>query len=479
MKRFLILRIDKLKHFGNVGGAYAHVARDRETPNADPNRKIVRLIGDADVVASIRKRIDEASAPPRSNSVLAVEVFLSASPEFFANDDDAGGDWDQAKINAFTPRAIAWLQKEWGKDNLAGAFLHLDEKTPHVHAFVVPIDPDTGRLNARRWLGGRVAMRSMQDRCHESMKDLGLERGIKGSKAKHTKVSQWYAQMQEPVPVVPAPAIDPPSHLVLQPERWAKDQERRLVGEQADAIDTLQTQARAFKETDKKRRQAEDTNQALRNQVSDGKKVEAGLRQDLTQRDKQLESHRKYTQQFRDIPLSQVAGLFPTGFLAQRGISLAPDDKNRDRIRDTHGKVIGRNSIDLVMHATGMTYDQSLAWLRDRFGHEVATRAVIAKAVAEVRERVKPVDAMEWHQARVAKAMSLSAGQTLATARTLFQLFDLDIQVGQQGIQIIDRQLRCAANVSAAWSQEQARAWSNGIRNPKPPDDMPRLGMRR
>ncbi len=479
MKRFLILRTSKLKHLGNVGGAYAHVTRGRETPNADPDRKIVHLVGDADLVSSIRNRIDAASAPPRSNAVLAVEVFLGASPEFFAKDDETNGDWDQAKIDAFTPRAIAWLQKEWGNDNLAGAFLHLDEKTPHLHAFVVPIDPDTGRLNARRWLGGRIAMRGMQDRCHDSMGDLGLERGIKGSKAKHTKVSQWYAQMQEPVPAVPAPAIDPPSHLVLQPERWAKDQERRMAGEQADAIDTLQTQARAFKETDKKRRQAEGTNQALRNQVCDGQKVEAGLRQDLTQRDQQLAAHRKYAQQFRDIPLRQVAGLFPTGFLAQRGISLATDDKNRERIRDAHGKVIGRNTIDLVMHATGMTYDQSLVWLRDRFGPEMATRAAIAKAVAEIGEKVRPVDAREWHQARVAKAVSLSAGQTLATARMLFQLFDLDIQVGQQGVQILDRQLRCAAHVSAAWSQDQARAWSNGIRHPKPPDDMPRQGMRR
>lgn len=34
---------------------------------------------------------------------------------------------------------IEWLQDTFGKDNVISAVLHLDEKTPHIHATVVPI----------------------------------------------------------------------------------------------------------------------------------------------------------------------------------------------------------------------------------------------------------------------------------------------------------------------------------------------------
>ena len=93
-----------------------------------------------------------------------------------------------------------------------------------------------------------------------------------------------------------------------------------------------------------------------------------------------------------DIPLHQVAGLFPTGFLARRGITLATDEHNRDRIRNVEGKVIGRNAIDLVMQATGMPFDQSVTWLKDRLGPEMATQAAVARAITQVKSRLKPVD---------------------------------------------------------------------------------------
>ena len=479
---FIILRTKKLHNLGNIGGASAHVARNRDTPNADPEREIVCLVGDTDAMVSVRRRLEDATPPVRSNSVLAVEVFIGASPEFFTKDGTNNGAWDQAKIDAFAPRAVTWLKEEWGEENLASAFLHLDEKTPHLHAIVVPLDPETGRLNARRWLGGRSAMSALQDRCSAAFSDLGLERGIKGSKAKHTSVSQWYAQMNAAVPEVPAPTIDPPTVMnMLSPKRWAEEQAQRLANEQVEAVDALKTQARAFKEANKKRKQVEDTNQALRSQVNDGKKAEANLSQNLVQRDQQVGALQNHAKQFRDIPLHQVAGLFPTGFLARRGITLATDEHNRDRIRNAEGKVIGRNAIDLVMQATGMPFDQSVAWLKDRLGPEMATQAAVAKAITQVKSRLKPVDPKEWQIARVAKAVSLSVGQTLADARKIFALFDLNIQATPQGISVQDQQLRCLVSMSPAWGQEQVKVWGAELATKQIVSDipMPRSGMRR
>ncbi|MBE8988080.1 hypothetical protein [Nostoc sp. LEGE 12450] len=48
MSPLTILRIEKLKTFGNVAASDDHVTRNRETPNADPTRENVRLIGGED-----------------------------------------------------------------------------------------------------------------------------------------------------------------------------------------------------------------------------------------------------------------------------------------------------------------------------------------------------------------------------------------------------------------------------------------------
>ena len=37
---FAILRTEKLKNFGNIGGSLAHNFRDIETPNADADRTV-------------------------------------------------------------------------------------------------------------------------------------------------------------------------------------------------------------------------------------------------------------------------------------------------------------------------------------------------------------------------------------------------------------------------------------------------------
>ncbi|WP_179076740.1 hypothetical protein [Nostoc sp. C057] len=48
MSPLTILRIEKLKTFGNVAASDDHVTRNRETPNADPTRDNRRLIGGED-----------------------------------------------------------------------------------------------------------------------------------------------------------------------------------------------------------------------------------------------------------------------------------------------------------------------------------------------------------------------------------------------------------------------------------------------
>ena len=65
-----------------------------------------------------------------------------------------------------------------------------------MYAYVVPIDSETGRLNAKKWFGGAKALNNMQtDFAKNVASSYGFERGIEGSKAKHQRVSQYYAKL--------------------------------------------------------------------------------------------------------------------------------------------------------------------------------------------------------------------------------------------------------------------------------------------
>lgn len=86
--------------------------------------------------------------------------------------------------------------EEFGAKNIVRFTLHLDEKTPHLHAVVVPLTSD-GRLSAKEIMGNKKAMQLRQDRYAEAMKPFGLERGIKGTAIKHENASDYYKRISE------------------------------------------------------------------------------------------------------------------------------------------------------------------------------------------------------------------------------------------------------------------------------------------
>ncbi|RZK44692.1 MAG: hypothetical protein EOO61_02900 [Hymenobacter sp.] len=205
---YAILRVAKMKTMGNVGGHGSHVERQRETLNADPEKLKLnqRLAGTDDPAADVRIRFDEASVEPRKGAVVAIDVFISASPEHFGQNHPDDPNW-----KAFQAKAMNFLRQEYGAANIVHAIAHHDETSPHLHAIITPIRSKSvkvgravkterieNRLCAKDWLGGsRKTLSQLQTRFANSVKDLGLTRGIEGSKAKHTEVSQFYSVMKE------------------------------------------------------------------------------------------------------------------------------------------------------------------------------------------------------------------------------------------------------------------------------------------
>ena len=187
---YAILRTEKLKTMGNIAASLSHNYRLRMTPNADPTRlknnehdlKTARQVMDG-----IKNRLPEKT---RKNAVLAIEYLITASPDW-------NGWKNKEKDSEFFDKAKEWLIKKHGAENVISTTIHRDETTPHMAVYVVPID-SKGNLNAREFLGGRAKLSKMQTDFHDQVKDLGLERGLEGSKAEHTTIKDFYAEIQKP-----------------------------------------------------------------------------------------------------------------------------------------------------------------------------------------------------------------------------------------------------------------------------------------
>lgn len=189
---YAIMRTKKLKSMGAVARSARHTHREQPTPNADPGatgrNRTVGAKGSEQVLAALERTLPTKR---RKDAVLAIEYLVTASPEAFKRHGGALNDLG----NGYFDDALKWLYAKHGKENVISATIHLDESTPHLVAYVVPMTADK-RLSCREFLGGPEKLRAMQSDFHAKVgAKRGLDRGVEGSKAKHESVSAFYATM--------------------------------------------------------------------------------------------------------------------------------------------------------------------------------------------------------------------------------------------------------------------------------------------
>lgn len=197
MAAFAIMRCKKLATMGNLAASLQHAYRERETPNADPQKTpsnehwIAQNTNEA--IGKVRALLPEKR---RKDAVLAVEYVMTASPEWWSTASED----DQAK---FFDLAHKWLSDKYGSDRIVTASIHRDETTPHMTAFVVPLTQD-GRLSAKEFIGNKAQMTKDQTTFAAAVAGLGLVRGIEGSRATHQRVKAHYAAIQQAGTAVPS-----------------------------------------------------------------------------------------------------------------------------------------------------------------------------------------------------------------------------------------------------------------------------------
>lgn len=172
-----------------VRGSIRHNMREIETPNADKNKKnvILDMTPEQKYLEEYQEKLGDHK--PRKNAVHGIEVLCSASPDFFNKDN----------INQWTNQTKKWIEQKFeGHQNIVQMILHLDEKTPHVHAVIIPMK--NKKLNANSFIGGgKKTLSYLQDSYYSSVKNLGLERGQKKSKAIHQDIQTYYTKINEEV----------------------------------------------------------------------------------------------------------------------------------------------------------------------------------------------------------------------------------------------------------------------------------------
>lgn len=161
---------------------------------------------------AIQHRLDHAGLTRKigKNQVLALNVLLSSDGDALRRLADEG------RLNDWAESSVRWAKDTFGEENVVGAHLHMDEQTPHLHVTVVPIvtterkkkaseskakkryrtkPKDGPRLSANDIMTRENLIR-FQDTYAEAMELFGLERGIRGSEARHVDQHEYYRQCQ-------------------------------------------------------------------------------------------------------------------------------------------------------------------------------------------------------------------------------------------------------------------------------------------
>lgn len=231
MTAFAILRIKKHKNIGSLVGVARHHCREIACPTADPSKSSLNRSwrsaseGSKAVGAQMRQVIKEAQSKAdrkfRTDSVKGVEYMLTASNEWWQTAD-------KKARTGFLTSARQWVEDRHDDATVVASWLHLDERSPHLHIFVVPLKD--GVLNAKHFFGGAKKMEAMQDDfwkvCGEP---YGLSRGLKKSAEVHTPVADWWAALNAPT---------------AQPSKF--DHAKASIGIEVPSIDVAAKQSRAY-----------------------------------------------------------------------------------------------------------------------------------------------------------------------------------------------------------------------------------------
>lgn len=195
---YAVCRMQKLKAF-DLKGIQFHNQRERESKtnfDIDKSKSSLNydLVNDGpiDYNERVKEIIDSQKVgdrKTRKDAVVVNELLVTSDKDFF----DGLSPSEQSR---FFQESFKLFSERYGKQNIAYATVHYDEKTPHLHIGVVPMHE--GKLQGKN-VFNRKELMWIQDNFPEHMKKLGfdLQRGEKGSTREHIESQIFKKQTLE------------------------------------------------------------------------------------------------------------------------------------------------------------------------------------------------------------------------------------------------------------------------------------------
>ena len=193
---YAILRFEKRKG-GPASALEKHHERKKEQYASNPDIDLSRSHLNYHLVApqqkyyaEIQSRIEKAQrenpkCKVRKDSIKFIDTIVTATPEFLA-------EMSPEQVRRYFQRALEFLEREVGKDNIFSAVVHMDERNPHMHLCFVPLTKDN-RLSAKEVMGNRNKLIEWQDKFHDYMAEEfpELERGQAAAVTKRKHIPTW------------------------------------------------------------------------------------------------------------------------------------------------------------------------------------------------------------------------------------------------------------------------------------------------
>ena len=198
---YLVLHMDKFKKEA-IRGIQSHNRREREShsnPDIDYDRSLenyeLHESASTNYTEAIQRRIDalQLAKAVRKDAVRMCGLIVTSDSAFFQS-------LSPEDTRRFFEESKAFLTEFVGAENVVSAMVHMDEKTPHMHFFHVPVTQD-GRLNANK-IYTRQSLRKLQSELPAYLQSRGfaIERGVEqtpGSAKKHLDTREFKQQKEE------------------------------------------------------------------------------------------------------------------------------------------------------------------------------------------------------------------------------------------------------------------------------------------
>ena len=219
---YAIFRSEPIYTLNDLAQIGSHNKREKKAYNSNPNIKLELTKDNIEIVPLQEKYVKgfhslvkdyekehnermKTERPDRrktfnqmlnkSKNVVADELLFTATHQFFNN-------MSKEDIRKWADTCMEFVYEDLGytKEQILHATVHLDEETPHLHCVVVPLikkldkrtNTERYTISKKAYIKDKIHLSELQDKYHQRLTNKGhnLERGIKGSTAKHQKVRE-------------------------------------------------------------------------------------------------------------------------------------------------------------------------------------------------------------------------------------------------------------------------------------------------